>query len=371
MAIDSNDREMLMSAMLKLGNGIYERVDTSSFEDKEIAEVFNTMLSDVARRNNNYLMRLNQSMEMIGNSSWLKDIFEIIDEQQVVLKILQDCEDTFTEVVKNADNSSVDALTIVRKLEKNINPVLVNIDEIKNMISDGEYEEKINSDTAAALIRLLEFNRRSIDSMRDDTTVATDALKRIYDSESSRAELAQPVIDGIHKLEESCNQLTLSCIGAGSNIHKISRCVDNIRNDMFRGNTDPSLRDSLRVYGVDHLVVVWRLYNHIMEYEVLRIEQLNNYERCKFGVWVNMTSPQWIRKTAEFATAKEAHEILHSHVVACFVANENMDKALARSEFEESLKHLEKFIEALNALHTVLINEGMSEESGTLSGNIF
>ncbi len=370
MPLETNDRELLLTSMMKLGNGIYEPLDADGFSDPELAQTFNDMLKNVARRNNNYLMRINKSMEKLGNGSWLKKIFEIIEDQQLTLVKLREHESVFEDAVKKIDNSSVDILNSLCQIDSNIEPTVSGMEEIVQEITCA-MEKGCDEKSMEKIIRLIEFNQSSLGILKQNIDSAILVIKDIYEEEKNKKDAIEPIVANIKVLEETCSELSIDCIHTGRHIHEISRLVDNVRNDMFRGNTDPTMRDSLRVYCADHIVLTWRLYNHVMEYEVLKIEQLNNKERCKFGVWCNMTSPQWIRETDEFKHAIDAHNELHFYAVRCFEACESMNRPLALQEFERMLGSLDKFQNALEEVHGLLVRKGISDETGILSGNIF
>ena len=161
----------------------------------------------------------------------------------------------------------------------------------------------------------------------------------------------------------SYNGLLDSCFQNGSRLYRIGRDIDNARNDMYRTNSNVTLIDCTKVFAVDHLTLVWRLYNNIIEYEHLKITQLNNPDRCKFGLWcANMDNPI-IKNAEEFKAAMEGHEMLHEHAVACYVAKEASETQKAMEEFALSLQACKIFTDSLENLAEFMRQHGYSEET--------
>jgi hypothetical protein len=132
---------------------------------------------------------------------------------------------------------------------------------------------------------------------------------------------------------------------------------------MFRQNTTPTVHDALKVFAVDHLTLTWRLYNNIVEFEQLKITQVNNPDKCKFGLWCHSQTDPIIVDSDSFKHAMEAHYELHNHAVACFIAKESSDLPEAIDEFLQALVALEEYHAALDELHEHLRRNGITKET--------
>ncbi len=67
--------------MDKAINGDFSEIDISSFHDTELAAKYNTLLDTFLKANNNFVMRLNDSMTRIGDSSCVKEMIEQVNSQ--------------------------------------------------------------------------------------------------------------------------------------------------------------------------------------------------------------------------------------------------------------------------------------------------
>ena len=70
------DSALLIELMDKAVAGDFSQLDTSQFQDPSIAAKYNEVLATFVRLNNNFVMRLNESMKLIGDSKCVKDMIE-------------------------------------------------------------------------------------------------------------------------------------------------------------------------------------------------------------------------------------------------------------------------------------------------------
>ena len=345
-----SDKSMLKEAMQRVETGIYRPVDVSVFTDTELAEAFNSMVEGIASRNNRHLMRINEAMRMIGDGGWLKSMFDVINLQQEYVNRLQELDRIFSNNLMESDKSEVRTLTLIRQLRSSILPCIEGINEIVNAFAaEGGYQS-LTSESVEKYHRLLQFNARTLMVMLDQADSAIEDVKQIYYLSAKENEMSKPMVEEVKNLTESCTRMSLECFNAGHKMYEISRMVDDERNDMFRYNSAPNVHESLKIFRVDHLVLTWRLFNHIQEYEVLRRDQVDNPSGCKLGTWIREIAPEWVREMPEFTAVIEAHNKLHDSAIGCYDAKEKYDLEAAKQYFEEALKDLETMIHAIDKL---------------------
>lgn len=366
--IDVSEKEAILAAMAQMAEGKFTGVDAESFEDKEFAENFNEYVLKAAKHNNNYLMRVNEAMGQIGNIDWIKKVFGIIGEQDTLLGNFHEHQDVLNAAADSTDEYGVQVLALTRQIESNLTPCIQNIDDNIKAVKEAEKNGNFSESTAKKIITQMQFNKSSIETMLDAARETVITVKSIYDANVAKNEEMKPLIAGVNKLADSCNALSTQCFNAGLTMYNISRVVDNVRNDMYRHNSLLEIHDCLKIYMIDHLVLTWRIFNHIQEYETLVINQLNNPDRCKFGLWCSGAAPDWLRETESFKAAYDAHRELHNHAVAAFEAKESANNVLAMEEFERTLTAFGKFKDAIDSIHAELKKSGITEETELLVG---
>ena len=68
------DKQLLLEAMQQFIDGKYSNLDTAIYNDAEVAQKFNEMMTVLKKSNNNYVMRMNEAMEHIGDNSCVKEM---------------------------------------------------------------------------------------------------------------------------------------------------------------------------------------------------------------------------------------------------------------------------------------------------------
>ena len=73
------DKKLLLEAMERAIAGDYSQVDASLFHDPEVASKYNEVLKATVKNYNYLVMRLNDSMTRIGDSSCVKNMIEEVN----------------------------------------------------------------------------------------------------------------------------------------------------------------------------------------------------------------------------------------------------------------------------------------------------
>lgn len=85
----STDNALLIELMDKAIAGDFSEIDTAQFQDPSVAAKYNEVLASFIQLNNNFVMRLNDSMTLIGDSSCVKDMIEQVNSQTTAINDMQ------------------------------------------------------------------------------------------------------------------------------------------------------------------------------------------------------------------------------------------------------------------------------------------
>lgn len=83
---EQNDRQLLKDALQKLIDGNFAPIDTAPFADPELANMVNEVMVAFKRSNNNFLMRINEGMEYIGDNACVKEMVEQVTSQNASIQ---------------------------------------------------------------------------------------------------------------------------------------------------------------------------------------------------------------------------------------------------------------------------------------------
>ncbi|MBR1861295.1 MAG: chemotaxis protein [Lachnospiraceae bacterium] len=79
------DRERIIACMNEVASGKLDEIDTEGFHDAELAESFKKMIVGIKKSNNVFVMRMNEAMVEIGDSSVVKNMMEQVNNQRSVV----------------------------------------------------------------------------------------------------------------------------------------------------------------------------------------------------------------------------------------------------------------------------------------------
>ena len=110
-------------------------------------------------------------------------------------------------------------------------------------------------------------------------------------------------------------------MATGTHIYKIGRYIDTARSDMFRSFSNVTTQDMIRIFQIDHFILMWRVYNNAVGFETLKVTQLNNPDSCKLGKWMK--------------DLDAAHRQIHKYAVDSWNAKESGNVELALEYFQK------------------------------------
>ncbi|MBQ8822547.1 MAG: CZB domain-containing protein [Lachnospiraceae bacterium] len=345
-----NDLERLMAAMDNLGSQNFDMLDEEGFEDKELAGAFNKMLRGILEQNNRFLMRINDAQIRVADNTSVKDLIEQVKAQKKPIENMKQASEYLRVHAQENEAKQIELIALSKQAESTLKPLML---QLKAGQNDVAYQQADSDEQLYDTLEQVEEFLKLLKKISQD----------LYHQEDIKSTFFDAFDEGIGELLSNYDELLENCFQNGYRLYRINRDIDNARNDMYRTNSKVSWIDSTKVFAVDHLTLTWRLYNNIIEYEHLKITQLNNPDRCKFGLWCRAIEDERVKKSQELKDAYEAHEKLHDHAVACYVAKEASDIQTAMNEFETTLEMWKKYAESLERLSELMRQNNISEET--------
>lgn len=396
-----NDLERLVYVMKALSQSDFRETDTASYDNMLTGDIYNSTLKSIMDRNNHFLLRINDAMIRIANGSILKELLEQVESQRGPIKSLKETRNEFGLSLDRIGSNGIEILAMSRQARNSIEPgkrlaaaalddtsgmkaafneICLKAEKIDNLlkaadngISDNkeitECLEQIKSLCGGALKNAgnaeknIQRTAECIDNIINQIKIISDDMKDIYSEIGDQTLRAEIFLKNVDSISGSYDALYMQCFNLGRHLYRISRDIDNARNDMYRQNSKPTMHDALKIFDVDHLTLTWRLYNTIIEYETLKITQLNNPDRCKFGLWWRSQTDPVITGSKEYQLVYDTHDELHKHAVSCFLAKESSNIQEAMDEFILALDAYDKFHAALDQMHAYLRKNGITEET--------
>ncbi len=229
--LSDHDAQLLLDSIDNIISGGFDDVNPADFDSSVIGGKLNSMLFSMKQINNPVVMRLNETMSIIGDNSLMKDTFEQVESQTMSIKHMQNAslnlEDSIDnissamgnirdnthniiEVSQNITNDMNDSITAVNQSSKRIEVINNRVQNFKGKI--GKIEEIVDLvKKVANQSNLLALNA-SIEAARAGEAgkgfaVVADQVRLLS---SNTAESAEDIVKYVTELKENIDELALA-----------------------------------------------------------------------------------------------------------------------------------------------------------------
>lgn len=259
--LSDHDAQLLLDSIDNIISGGFDDVNPADFDSSVIGGKLNSMLFSMKQINNPVVMRLNETMSIIGDNSLMKDTFEQVESQTMSIKHMENAslnlEDSIDnissamgnirdnthniiEVSQNITNDMNDSITAVNQSSKRIEVINNRVQNFKGKI--GKIEEIVDLvKKVANQSNLLALNA-SIEAARAGEAgkgfaVVADQVRLLS---SNTSESAEDIVKYVTELKENIDELalamdetTLSLAEGNSKVEKSIVFMQQMNNQMI------------------------------------------------------------------------------------------------------------------------------------------
>ena len=259
--LSDHDAQLLLDSIDNIISGGFDDVNPADFDSSVIGGKLNSMLFSMKQINNPVVMRLNETMSIIGDNSLMKDTFEQVESQTMSIKHMENAslnlEDSIDnissamgnirdnthniiEVSQNITNDMNDSITAVNQSSKRIEVINNRVQNFKGKI--GKIEEIVDLvKKVANQSNLLALNG-SIEAARAGEAgkgfaVVADQVRLLS---SNTSESAEDIVKYVTELKENIDELalamdetTLSLAEGNSKVEKSIVSMQQMNNQMI------------------------------------------------------------------------------------------------------------------------------------------
>ena len=229
--LSDNDAQQLLVSIDNIIAGDFSDVSVSSFNDPVIGDKLNAMLLSIKQVNNPVVMRLSETMEVIGDNGLMKDTFEQVESQTKSIKSmetaglhLENSIDNISEAMGHIRDNTHDVLSVsqnvtidmndsvhaVTESSKRIEVINKRVQDFKGKI--GKIEEIVdlvkkvsNQSNLLALNASVEAARAG--EAGKGFAVVADQVRLLS---SNTSESAEDIVKYVSELKESIDELALA-----------------------------------------------------------------------------------------------------------------------------------------------------------------
>ena len=310
--------------------------EVQKFQEKivEIGEIVN-IVKQVANQSN--LLALNASIEAARAGEAGKG-FAIVAEQVRLLS-------------NNTSESAEDISNHVTELRKEIDILATAMDDTTVKLAEGNQKVETSISVIGKMTEQMISIKEKIDHVFSDIDTQSNVTKEFNRQISS--------------ISDSYNELVRHCTEQGTHIFQIGRNIDNTRSDMARGISEITQQDWLRVFEIDHFILMWRVYNNAMDFEQLQLKSLNNPDNCKLGKWLLTQTDKNVTGSREFTVLKQAHTDFHKWATKSWEAKDSGNKELALEYFTKTYDAFFVYQKAIKSVQDLFRRLGYTEKTDT------
>lgn len=143
-----NDKQLMIQAMENIINGSFTPIDTSSFTDKSYAEKLNQVIYTFLNANNNFVMRLNESMLSIGDSATIKKMLDQVNAQNISIQSMNDSSRNLQESLSKISDDANHIMETTENAVKVSQTSIEHVTETINAVADSAAEVNSINDKA-------------------------------------------------------------------------------------------------------------------------------------------------------------------------------------------------------------------------------
>lgn len=323
--LSDHDAQLLLDSIDNIISGGFDDINPADFDSSVIGGKLNSMLFSMKQINNPVVMRLNETMSIIGDNSLMKDTFEQVESQTMSIKHMQNAslnlEDSIDnissamgnirdnthniiEVSQNITNDMNDSITAVNQSSKRIEVINNRVQNFKGKI--GKIEEIVDLvKKVANQSNLLALNA-SIEAARAGEAgkgfaVVADQVRLLS---SNTAESAEDIVKYVSELKENIDELalamdetTVSLAEGNSKVEKSIVSMQQMNNQMIsiREGVDSVFNDIDTQTKVTHSFSK-QIENISQSYNTLSNDCLQTGRRVfKIGRYLDKTRSDLVR----------------------------------------------------------------------------
>lgn len=448
------DMQRMLQAMDEIIAGKYGDVDTSEFSNPAYGEKINEVIHAFKHANNNFVMRLNEAMESIGDNSYVKTTMDQVQSQKESITEMEDASinlensiSNISEAMAHIRDNTHEMLAVVQNSAANMNESIKVVNQSSDKLNTingqvQEFQDKIDkisqivdivkkvagqsnllalnasieaarageagkgfavvadqvrqlssntSESAEDIVRyvtelkadigilaqsmnettnnLAEGNSKVEESLTDIERMSNqmmgvkEKVDIIFDDIDTQSNVTKDFSKQIASISRSYDELSKDCTEQGIHVYKIGRYIDTARSDMVRGFAEVTVQDWLRIFEIDHFILMWRVYNNAVDFEKLKITQLNNPESCKLGKWLAQQTDSAVTGCEEFRNLKAAHYDVHKYATESWKAKDSGNQELALEYFQKTYDAFFVYRKAIRKLQDRFRQLGHTEKT--------
>jgi methyl-accepting chemotaxis protein len=203
----------------------------------------------------------------------------------------------------------------VRKLaehtKESVDQVQSNIVELQQAIDMSVKRMEETSSGLDSGKSLVETTLETIREIENSIQNIDDTVVQVASNTEEQAAATESFAEHMENVSCEADQLSEKAKDTGRAIYESSKTIDRIRVKMVSNRMLLHDSDMIEVYKTDHMLWRWRVYNMLLGYEQVDINEVGDYRGCRLGKWYYGIDCEKIKENKSFKSMEEPHIELH------------------------------------------------------------
>lgn len=296
---------------VKVVEGTKEAVESAENSQKVISQALHD-IGEVGKVYEHVMEDVNQLGREIDNTHEVIDVIKEIADQTNLLALNASIE---AARAGEAGQGFAVVATEVRKLSEHTKE---QIDQItSNMVTLQAVSKQVTERIKATGERVQKSVTGS-QKAQEELDKIVQTMQAINEETTQIAAMSEEQSSTVVEISErNANMAELSeevqglVQEAGETIYQISKQMDEYRLTFLDANLIYNEKDIIRVATTDHLLWKWRIYNMMLGFEKISLNEVTSHDECRLGKWYYSNLPDRITSLQAFKDLEEPHKKVH------------------------------------------------------------